>query len=171
VRFACALAARAAHTACAPHACRGAGARRLADASHTASAEASAALGIALPILVEQGLQWRTASVRDAAVGALAAVVAVAAPRDIAPQLAQLVAGLLEALSSLEAPALAAAEMELAGRRGLDTSALDEARVRLASKTPLHAALDTCGRLVDASSAPAVSAALAALFTSGAPPP
>ena len=91
-----------------------------------------------MPLLVQKGLQFRSASVRNACITTLSAVVAAAAPADIAPQLAPLVSGLLEALSSLESSAMGQLEMEVA-RRGMDVNMLDEKRVQLANRSPLQA--------------------------------
>ena len=90
-----------------------------------------------MPLLVQKGLQFRSASVRNACITTLSAVVAAAAPADIAPQLAPLVSGLLEALSSLESSAMGQLEMEVA-RRGMDVNMLDEKRVQLANRSPLQ---------------------------------
>lgn len=90
-----------------------------------------------MPILVEKGLQFRSASVRNACITTLAAVVAVAGPADIAPQLAPLISGLLEALSSLESSVMGQIEMEVA-KRGMDVSQLDEKRVQMANRSPLQ---------------------------------
>ena len=92
---------------------------RLADAQQTPAADASASLAIALPLLIDKGLQCRSASVRDAAVGTLASIVAVAAPHEIAGQLPALIAALLEALSSLEHSAFGQLEAH-AERLGVD---------------------------------------------------
>lgn len=110
---------------------------RLADSKQTSTPEATAALAVAMPLLVQKGLQFRSASVRNACITTLAAVVAVAAPADIAPQLAPLISGLLEALSSLESSAMGQLEMEVA-RRGMDVGQLDEKRVQLANRSPLQ---------------------------------
>eukprot|EP00892_Ulva_mutabilis_P001254 jgi/Ulvmu1/11129/UM071_0012.1 len=139
---------------------------RLADAQQTPAAEASAALAVSLPVLVDKGLQCRSRSVRDASISTLASIVAVAAPHEIAGQLAPLVTALLEALSSLEASAFGMLDMH-ADRLGVDRNALEEKRVQAASKTPTHGALDTCARLVDEKSVNDVAAALARLVRQG----
>ena len=147
---------------------------RLASAEHTAPEDAAAALAVALPVLVGKGLQSRVAAVKARTLNTLSAIVDVAAPPQIAPQLPALVAALLEALSTLEASAFGQLEMH-AERLGVDAGALEAKRVALSSQTPMHSALDRCARLVSADSVDAVVAVLTNLIRRGArarsPPP
>lgn len=92
-----------------------------------------------MPLLIDKGLQCRSASVRDASITTLASIVSVAAPHEIATQLAPLIAALLEALSSLEASAFNMLDMH-ADRLGMDRTALEEKRVQV----PLCVKLHTC---------------------------
>lgn len=93
-------------------------------------------------MLIDKGLQCRSASVRNAAVGTLASIVAVAAPHEISPQLAPLIAALLEALSTLEANQFNVLDMH-ADRLGVDRNTLEEKRLQVRPRaltlTPLCA--------------------------------
>ena len=119
---------------------------RLADTQQTAAADASAALALSLPLLIDKGLQCRSASVRDAAVSTLASIVAVAAPHEIAAQLAPLIAALLEALSTLEANAFNVLDMH-ADRLGVDRNTLEEKRVQVRCPSPLGSYPTTLSRV------------------------
>jgi hypothetical protein len=122
---------------------------------------------VALPVLVDKGLQSRVPFVKAQTLSTLSSVIDAAAPAQIAPQLPALIHALLESLSSLEPSAFNTLELQAEGL-GVKQSTVQEARMKISRQTPMFSALERCARLVTADSLEAVVPVLSNLIRRGA---
>jgi hypothetical protein len=142
---------------------------RLASAKHTATADTAEVLGVAVPLLLDKGLQSRVPFVKAHTLSLLSSVIDAAAPTQIAPQLPALIQALLESLSSLEPSAFNTLELQAEGL-GVKQSIVQEARMKMSQQTPMFSALERCVRLVTADSLEMVVPVLTDLIRRGASP-
>jgi proteasome component ECM29 len=141
---------------------------RLTDASATAdSADAAAALAVAMPLLLKQGVPAQAAEVRAIAVRTVSQIADKASAEALLPHLGDVVAVMLESLSSLEDSRLSYVTQH-AQSVGINAEALDVARVAASRGGLLGDALDRCLRHVTTPEAVGdVVPRLAALARSG----
>ena len=141
---------------------------RLTDASATAdSADAAAALAVAMPLLLKQGVPAQAAEVRAIAVRTVSQIADKASAEALRPHLGDVVAVMLESLSSLEDARLSYVTQH-AQSVGINAEALDAARVAASRGGLLGDALDRCMRHVTTPEAVGdVVPRLAALARSG----
>ncbi|GJP72793.1 hypothetical protein CLOP_g3551 [Closterium sp. NIES-67] len=125
---------------------------RLCDPTLTPRADARAACGIVLPVLLAQGMTSSVASVRHLALSTTAKLAKNAGP-SVRPHLAALVPAMLEALSGLEDQNLNYAEQH-AERVGISSEKLEAVRLAMSRDTPMWHTLDACLQQVDESCLP-----------------
>ncbi|DBB07277.1 TPA: hypothetical protein ACH3X3_008782 [Trebouxia sp. C0006] len=112
---------------------------RLCDPQVTPTKEAQEAVGLALPLLLEQGVTSQVAEVRAMGLDMIAKMVKASGPAQIQPHLADLSVTMLESLSGMEDSRLNYIEQN-ADRFGVDTDKLENVRVNM-SKVPKLCAL------------------------------
>jgi proteasome component ECM29 len=117
---------------------------RLCDASATAdAADAAAALAVALPLLLRQGVPAQAGEVRGLAVRTVSQIADKAAADALRPHLGDVIAVMLESLSSLEDSRLSYVTQHAAAV-GINAEALDAARVAASRGGAIGDALDRC---------------------------
>ncbi|KAJ7569419.1 hypothetical protein O6H91_01G077400 [Diphasiastrum complanatum] len=121
---------------------------RLCDRTLTPSTDVNATISILLPLLVSKGILSNVTDVRQLSINTLVKIVK-GAGEAVRPQLPDLVACMLESLSSLEDQRLSYVEMH-ADRAGISTEKLENVRVAIAKGSPMWDTLDTCLQQVDA---------------------
>lgn len=121
---------------------------------------------MALPLLVDKGLQTRVPFVKAHTLSTLSSIIDAAAPPQIAPQLPSLISALLESLSSLEPTLFNTLELH-AERLGITQRRVEEGRMAVSNRTPMQSALERCAALVTAASVEAVVPVLTNMIRRG----
>ncbi|KAL6762246.1 proteasome stabiliser-domain-containing protein [Haematococcus lacustris] len=119
---------------------------RLCDPSLSPPRDAQAAVGLVLPLMLDQGITSSVEEVRGLAMSVVAAAAKQARAEALKPLLPQLVQALLEGLSSLEDTRLNYIEQH-ANRLGLDAERLDSARTAAAQSSSLADTLELAARV------------------------
>jgi len=138
---------------------------RLCDPRQTPTADVSAALGVALPFLLEKGLVNDAAQVQQYSLATIQEV-ARAAGGLLAPYVPELMATFLENLSNVEPESLQYFAQKT-DQIGVSAERLEELRVSLSKSSPMSETLDICAERVDASNARQVAAKLQHLVRHG----
>ncbi|KAM7279522.1 hypothetical protein ACFE04_006656 [Oxalis oulophora] len=138
---------------------------RLCDVSLTEVADASRAMGVVLPFLLEEGILSKVDSIRKASIG-IVMKLAKGAGIALRPHLSQLVCCMLESLSSLEDQGLNYVELH-AANAGIQMEKLENLRISIAKGSPMWDTLDLCLDVVDTGSLEILVPRLAQLVRSG----
>jgi len=139
---------------------------RVTDREHSAPADAAAAVGISLPLLLDKGMGSTVGEVAALAVDTIAQIVKGAGAGPVRPHLQLLVGSLLESLSTLEDTRLNYLEQH-AERLGVDSGRLESARFSAAKASPMGDALDAAARYVDGPSLEALVPKLGSIAKRG----
>eukprot|EP00899_Mesostigma_viride_P010697 jgi/Mesvir1/19629/Mv09917-RA.4 len=138
---------------------------RVCDVAQTSPAEASQALAIVLPLLLDKGMSSEVAEVRGLSVRTIMKIVKGAGP-SVRPHIPKLATAMLESLSNLEDARLNYVEMH-AAKMNLSTDKLESGRIAASKDSPMWDTLDLCLRQVDTSTAEALVPRLCQLVRSG----
>ncbi|WOK96791.1 hypothetical protein Cni_G05498 [Canna indica] len=138
---------------------------RLCDISLSSASDASEAMGIVLPFLLVEGIVSKVSTIQKASI-AMVMKLAKNAGIAIRPHLADLVACMLECLSSLEDQRLNYVELH-AANVGIQSEKLENLRIAVAKDSPMWETLDLCLKVVDTKSLDLLVPRLAQLIRSG----
>ncbi|GMH36012.1 hypothetical protein BSKO_03880 [Bryopsis sp. KO-2023] len=121
---------------------------RLTDTAHTNARDASAAVNVILPLILEKGVQSSSGDIRALSIDIVAKMAKGAGPGPLTPILPDLVSMMLESLSGLESSKLNYIEQHAQGM-GIDAEKLENMRVSASKSTPMQDTLDLCVRYVN----------------------